>query len=700
MNIKIKFIFTCSLLPTIIFAQNGLCGSSGLIQDEQLFQRNLECEENQFKIRKDVLQSNIGENYFECVDFDLVAEYANCHFYVESSKNNSVFITTIGLAALENYFTNITPDADNPDHQIGIKNAEEIIFGPPPDKDNTGIVNILILDVRDNFEGSGEFVAGYFDQNDQSENSTSNGMDIVYIDCYPVDITSSYPAEALYTLAHEYEHLLHYNSDPNEADGNPWLDEGLADLAPSILGLDHRNYGHFLANTSIGLDEWDYQNSLPFYSKSALFLQYVYENDGLGLPFIQQIFTDSEFYRLESVKHWFSEFSIELTFDQFFDQWIIDTVLDQYPISNCISGVSPQKDITLILEVDMEVINSPDLPPYASWHTFIPANVNKKMLIETNQREKGFVSNLSENVILGSIVENVWSFPDDNFNDEFLYSFLSHEANMQSIEFKIILDSIKTIYQINYDNNDIFAFVDIGNTNYWYGANAFFIESSVLLTGIEYKVANDSPATVTVMKGGISYTPQSTDNICSPIGTGWNSINITESGILVENENVFVVIELFDNAIGYSESTTNNGQSYYSFNGDSFSSLENVKFTSGESLVGNWAIRLTYLDSNFVAIQDTLDEFILHPNPFYPADNSVLTTYIITDVNIIYSVDIYNLLGKHIINLYKASPPIDKYIPLMWDGNDNHGNIVGSGMYFMRHTEGSTSSTEKFLLLH
>ena len=69
-------------------------------------------------------------------------------------------------------------------------------------------------------------------------------------------------------------------------------------------------------------------------------------------------------------------------------------------------------------------------------------------------------------------------------------------------------------------------------------------------------------------------------------------------------------------------------------------------------------------------------------------------------MNIIYSVDIYNLLGKHIINLYKARPPIDRYIPLFWDGIDNHGNIIGSGMYFMRHTEGSNTSAEKFLLLH
>ena len=45
---------------------------------------------------------------------------------------------------------------------------EEDIFGLPPNIDNSDIVNILILDVRDNFVGSGSYIAGYFDQNDQS----------------------------------------------------------------------------------------------------------------------------------------------------------------------------------------------------------------------------------------------------------------------------------------------------------------------------------------------------------------------------------------------------------------------------------------------------------------------------------------------------------------------------------------------------
>ncbi len=698
MNIRIKFIGISISLISICYTQYGLCGNSDLIQGEYLSRQYLECDSNQFKIRKNVLQPNTGDYYFECVEFDLAAENENSRFFIESSKNNSEYISPAGLTNLVNIFTAETPFANHIEHKFGIKSAEESLFGPPPNKDGTEIVNILILDVRDNFSGSGNYVAGYFDQNDQTNSPTSNEMDIIYIDCDPVDITSNNPEEAMYTLAHEYEHLLHYNSDPNEAVGNPWLDEGLADLAPSILGLGHRNYGHFLADTQIGLDEWG-ANTLPYYSKSALFMQYLYENDELGLPFIQQIFLDAEYNRLESVKYWYATYITEIPFDQFFDQWIVDIILDNYPITDCISGISPQEDITLNLDDEVE-INSPTLPAYSSRHIFIPENVQKELLTELNTRETSSLIDLTIKEILENSEEGIWIFPQNNYGNEYMYSFITHDAENQASETTITMDSINSVNQINYDNDEIFAYIDIGNTDGWYGANTFLFESGALLTEVEINVANDSPVTIKIMKGGFTYTPQYFEYICSPIGTGWNKINLTDSEILVDNEIVYVVIEMYDNAIGYSESLIHNGHSYYSLNGNTFSKLENVTFTSGDQLIGNWAVRISFIDSSFIAIQDTLNEIIVHPNPFYTNQYSFVDTYVITDENVPYSVDIYDILGRKVANLYNEYPPIDKYIQLSWNGRDFSGNIVSSGMYLMTHKAGEMIKTEKFLVLH
>ena len=284
-----------------IYSQKSICGNSILNQTNSDIERDLVCEINQFKIRKNVLQSNNSDYYFECVDFLYFDDLsnANTHIYVEESEFNNGNITEGALLTLFEYFTLSTPDAEKQEYRNGIKEFEDNYFGLPPNKDNTGIVNILILDIRDNFEGSGNYIAGYFDRNDQSDNSTSNQKDILYIDCNPVDMITSSPKEALFTLAHEYEHLLHYNSDPDEiinSEGqfNPWLDEGLADLAPSILGLGNRDYGYFLSNTMVGLDDW-VDNGLEYYSKSALFMRYMYEIESYGSDIIQDVFQDDNY---------------------------------------------------------------------------------------------------------------------------------------------------------------------------------------------------------------------------------------------------------------------------------------------------------------------------------------------------------------------------------------------------------------------
>ena len=93
---------------------------------------------------------------------------SNTNYFVEKIEYDNNRVTLEALASLSLSFNHSTPLADNLSHTSGIKNAEESIFGYPPNKDNSGIVNILILDIRDNFNGSGNYIAGYFDQNDQS----------------------------------------------------------------------------------------------------------------------------------------------------------------------------------------------------------------------------------------------------------------------------------------------------------------------------------------------------------------------------------------------------------------------------------------------------------------------------------------------------------------------------------------------------
>ena len=279
---------------------------------------------------------NLSTNLLEEIEFELLISDGQTNFYGEVLEISNGHINLATIEELFQTFTSNTPAADSLNMRNGIKAAEELMLGYPPTVNGISNINILFMDIRDSYSNSGEFVAGFFDPQDQfmclHENgnlwqpdatmnscnspyewlSKGNGENIIYIDSNPSIIKGDGRENTLFTLAHEYQHLLHWNSDMKEgyfgnSDGgwefhNPWINEGISDLMPSILGLGLRDFSHYLDNPSIGLDEWaeiGSSSTLPYYAKSALFFQYLYESQGLAV--IGEIFNSTE-QGIESIK--------------------------------------------------------------------------------------------------------------------------------------------------------------------------------------------------------------------------------------------------------------------------------------------------------------------------------------------------------------------------------------------------------------
>lgn len=94
------------------------------------------------------------------------------------------------------------------DPSKGIMDLNTEYFGSIPDIDGDGILDILLLDIEDNFSETGGFVAGFFDPVDLIEHEFSNQRDLLYIDLYP---TLFYRGETNFqrassTIAHELQH--------------------------------------------------------------------------------------------------------------------------------------------------------------------------------------------------------------------------------------------------------------------------------------------------------------------------------------------------------------------------------------------------------------------------------------------------------------------------------------------------------------
>jgi hypothetical protein len=106
------------------------------------------------------------------------------------------------------------------------------------DVDSNGKVIFLLLDIRDDYKGSGtSYVAGFFQSYHMFKNSTSypysNEADMLFLDTYPQEVGS----EGFYsTMAHEFQHLINF-SNTSLKDGKAedlWIDEGLATAAEYI----------------------------------------------------------------------------------------------------------------------------------------------------------------------------------------------------------------------------------------------------------------------------------------------------------------------------------------------------------------------------------------------------------------------------------------------------------------------------------
>ncbi|MDP2172625.1 MAG: chitobiase/beta-hexosaminidase C-terminal domain-containing protein, partial [Candidatus Cloacimonadaceae bacterium] len=83
-----------------------------------------------------------------------------------------------------------------------------------------------------------------------------------------------------------------------------------------------------------------------------------------------------------------------------------------------------------------------------------------------------------------------------------------------------------------------------------------------------------------------------------------------------------------------------------------------------------------------------------HPNPFNP---STSISFSLKEAGIVH-IDIYNQKGQLVKNLLDESKNAGVH-SAVWNGNDNNGKPVSSGIYYYRMQSGSYGSTRKMLML-
>lgn len=245
-------------------------------------------------------ESEPGDPVYDRILFELRATGEQSEIWVEREEYQPGKIDdSVVDAMMESLEERTPPRSINPAQGIILNNIDFFAQGNPdlvPDPDGSGVVKLLVLDIRDDWdpdEGGG-FTAGFFNPADLSPrtvNRFSNQAAILYIDSYPgiyEDDRPANPGRPLSVIAHEFQHLIHSGR------GNmiTFMDEGQSEIAEIWNGFDARSMiflnepaevsGNVESQSADGILRWrrGEQNVLKDYQRAQLFHGYLHERIG------------------------------------------------------------------------------------------------------------------------------------------------------------------------------------------------------------------------------------------------------------------------------------------------------------------------------------------------------------------------------------------------------------------------------------
>ncbi|HEU4964576.1 MAG TPA: choice-of-anchor J domain-containing protein [Bacilli bacterium] len=196
--------------------------------------------------------------------------------------------------------------------------------------DESGRVVILVDNIKDSSfynPNYPSYIAGYF----SSTISDFSDRNVMTIDCYDwidrmgPNVARPYMYEG--TFAHEFQHLLHRDTDSAEEN---FINEGLSDFAQYMVGYGHStsHVSFFEQNPKNSLTMWGDQSDLQIlgdYGTAYLFELYMYER--FGQEFIQALFKNQK-QGIAGVNDTLQQMGYDLDFTELYNDFSLATLID------------------------------------------------------------------------------------------------------------------------------------------------------------------------------------------------------------------------------------------------------------------------------------------------------------------------------------------------------------------------------------
>lgn len=194
----------------------------------------------------------------------------------------------------------------------------------------------------------GSTVAGYFSSADAVHplaHPYSNAHEMFVMSADNAPLSDNY---TFGVLAHEYQHMIHWNLDRNE---ETWLNEGFSELASYLNGYDPGSAAYsFASDPDIQLNYWpEFGETYVHYGSSYLFVSYIL--DRFGSEFTQALVKDASngmdsldnILRAKNIVN--SQTGKPLTADEVYSDWAIANILNDTSVQKGQYGYSGGTDV-------------------------------------------------------------------------------------------------------------------------------------------------------------------------------------------------------------------------------------------------------------------------------------------------------------------------------------------------------------------
>lgn len=207
------------------------------------------------------------------------------------------------------------------------------IFGSEWTPGVDGDAHLYIIYARD----LGRNLAGGFSSADESlplAQEYSNGHESFMLNADNVDLKSEF---AYGVLAHEFQHMIHWNQDRNESS---WLNEGFSELAVLINGYRVGSEYSYIADPDIQLNDWPDYDADTSAHYGAAFLFSAYLLDRFGEQLIQEVIADpangldgiDQVLARQEIRDPIS--GIQINAGEVFSDWVVASFLNDESVSD------------------------------------------------------------------------------------------------------------------------------------------------------------------------------------------------------------------------------------------------------------------------------------------------------------------------------------------------------------------------------